>query len=175
MLLMTEGRGQQAIPKVNYWLLHLGESEEDNGDGENKEISEICRTETGIVLVKETPLTTPTPGQNELDSEAGKDTTSSSEVIPESQLSQGLGLDTNMVDNLFNELNEAEIQERRSKLEAERVEVECRARLLTEQTELEAKERQVVLMKKQIEELMEARKKAQEAPTVLNWVAIGDD
>ena len=173
---MTEGRGQRAIPKVNYHLLYSGESEDETGEQENIEVSELTdRRKPSTVLVEETPLTTPVQDIEEQDLEPGNSPSDITKVVPESQVRSDLDLDTNMADNLLNELNEVEIEERKSKVEEARVETECKARLLAEQIEVEAKERQVVLMKKQIEELMDAWKKAQESPAVLNWAAIGDD
>ena len=174
--LMTEGRGQRAIPKVNYLLLHMGESEDETGEQENLEVSELRdRRKPSIVLVEETPLTSPVQDIEEQDLEPGNSPSDITNVVPESQVRTNLDLDTNMADNLLNELNEAEIEERKSKVEEARVETEHKARLLAEQIEVEAKERQVVLMKKQIEELTDVWKKAQESPAVLNWAAIGDD
>ena len=60
------------------------------------------------------------------------------------------------------------MQNKRKQLEEEQLEMERQAKLLVEQVELKAKERQLSLMKKKIQELMEARQKAQTSCLVLN-------
>ena len=73
------------------------------------------------------------------------------------------------------ELTEAELQEKKEQLEKEQAEMDKRMRLLTAQAELEAKQRQMSLMKRKIDELMEARKKANSEPPVLNTELIAKD
>ena len=75
---------------------------------------------------------------------------------------------------LSEEIDETKLEEKRELIEKERAELEKRAKLLAEQTQLEAEERQLGLMKRKIDELMQARKRAAEAPSVLNPESIGE-
>ena len=139
-------------------------------------------------LVEETPL--PTPIDTELHS--------ADVVIPEMQDSKvsndgfetekDLDLELNKMagksdqhepPSLLDELNEVELEEqleaRRLAMEKEKAEVEKRAKLLAQQTRLEAEEHQLLIMKKQVSALMEARKKANESAPVWNEEVIGED
>ena len=83
-------------------------------------------------------------------------------VIPETQ-------SDNMASpqNLLSELTDAEMQVKRAQLDEEQKELEERACRITEEAKLEAKERQLVIMRKQVEALLQAKKEASESPVAL--------
>ena len=126
-------------------------------------------------LVRETPCLTPVEG---LLSDADRVV-----IVPETQVPSPESGDPpirsrseptdNMADNLLNELSEAEIREKEEAAEVEQVELEKRAAVLTKQVELEAKERQLVYLRKQITRLSEACKAANERDVVFNPEVLG--
>ena len=80
-----------------------------------------------------------------------------------------------MENNLHKELTEAELRAESERQDREHRELETRAKALAEQVKIEARERQLNLMKKQIDELAEARKKANESTPVENPEVVMDD
>ena len=172
---MSDSRGQRTVPKVNYLQLHsLGCTNDLESDSEDQEIQGKLINFKPInepeILVEETPLHTPVDIENlrknvdlDLDNSNLNDNIS---TVPETQ--------TNMSD-LQTELSETELQEKRDKLEQEQREVEQRAKCILEQTEIEAKERQLTIMRKQIDQLLQARAEASAQPPVPSLDALGDD
>ena len=74
--------------------------------------------------------------------------------------------------SLMDKLDEANLEAWCLAMEKERQETEKRACRIVEQTKLEAEERQLNLLKNQINELLDAHKKANEAPPVWNDMAL---
>ena len=178
----SEGRPARASKKkINYGLFHeVGRTEVDSDSGGEIDFDKNTSFVPigGAPLVEETPLNTPINVQ--IIDETGVI------VVPESQIdprelgdNQNLDLDprkSNMEgSSLHDELTEAQLKEKREQLDKEHEEMERRAKIITEQTKLEAKERQVQLMKKKIDELLELRKKAKESDPVLNQEVQLDD
>ena len=182
-VIQTEGRpSREAKKRINYDLFNKFGTTQEVGDTRSRSTSESSKNESDKhfilitvdnkgteVLVRETPLTTPinipvTPP--------------SDKVIPETQSPLNNLHDSIMADqnekNLLEELNEADIASKREAIKNERIETEKKAKLLAEQTRLEAEERQLQLMKRKLDELMQARKKANESPQVWNEDTIGD-
>ena len=97
------------------------------------------------MLVEDTPCNTPG---------AGNTSPISTHIIPETQINspvQGV-----VMSSIQEEITEAEPKQRKEAVEKEQKELEQRARVLTAQTEMEAKQRQLNLMRRQIEKLQEA-------------------
>ena len=113
-------RARWDVPKVNYLALHTGQGADNSHSSDSDSELDQINFKKGrfepikdpVVLVAETPLDTP--------------------VIPETQ-------STDM--SLMDEISEAKLAEDRERLEKEEVELAARARALTEQTKLEAKQR----------------------------------
>ena len=72
-------------------------------------------------------------------------------------------------------MTEAELEERNRITDEENANLEKKARLLAQQVEVEAKERQISLMKCKIDELLQAHQTANENPVVLNPSAVQGD
>ena len=185
LTLMSEERPQWDLKRVDYRCLHSsgwteeGETEPDldldlQQDGKEHFCSGVGDHQA---LVRETPCLTPVEGLlSDMDRVV---------IVPETQVPSPESGDLpirsrsestdNMADNLLNELSEAEIREKEEAAEAEQVELEKRAAMLTKQVELEAKERQLVYLRKQITRLSEACKAANERDVVFNPEVLGDD
>ena len=198
-------RARRDRQKVDYARLHdtgHGSSEEisdSNSECSNLFVNKQTRSRPGgkrsdqdgnnKVLVSETPLNTSEFGNNR---NSLNSSLNSIHMVPESTASVSkhnsseshIDLD-NIADvgdnantpsnNLQDEIIEAEMEHRFQAAEEERLELQRRASVLAKQMEVEAKERQVLYMKKQIDKLMEARKVANENDPVFNPMAVGDD
>ena len=128
--------------KHNYWKLHNSGKESELESGSEIESEEGNK---GKVLVEDTPCNTPG---------AGNTSPISTHTIPETQINspvQGA-----VMSSIQEEITEAEPKQQKEAVEKEQKELEQRARVLTAQTEMEAKQRQLNLMRRQIEKLQEA-------------------
>ena len=179
---ITEGRpAREAKKKINYDLFNeFGRTRESDRSRASLESSEQGASFKPIersigeseILVRETPLTTPT--DNNLGSAAP--------IIPKAQetgneIELNRSHDSNMADpndkSIFEEISEVDIETRCLAIEKEKQEMEKKAKLLADQVCLKVEERQLQLMKKQVQELMDAKKKASEAPSIWNLEALG--
>ena len=166
------------VPRINYNAYHnsgsrfeVDEAVHDRikhfwpqNSGTSSENSEITSNmaeggEGNQVLAKETPLGT--PGGSPAGSGEGDETIVRDSVSPNN--------------SLWTEMNEAEREERNRQLEEEQLEWKRKLNMLAEQTRLEAKERQVALMKQKWEELVKARETTTKTVPVLNEQVLSDD
>ena len=131
-------RPHRDIPKRDYFALHSGRSGSES-DGEVQDLSDnrFKPIDNPEVFVAETPLNTPT--------------------VPETQTSTM---------SLQDEMNEATLAKEKERLDKEEIELAARAKALSEQMKLEARERQVSLLRNKIEKLQEAWKKANESTQI---------
>ena len=179
---MSGQRPKRDVKKCNYRQLHFSgttnsdsEPEVDldcenwDSDAGKKKLRLLDQAE---ILAEDTPQLTP----NESYINSNISSPASVTVIPESLTGDNRSrssVETNMVDNnLHDELTEAELEERNRIADEENANLEKKARLLAQQVEVEAKERQIVLMKCKIDELLQARQTANENPAVLNPSAV---
>ena len=128
---MSSERPKRGVPKINYFALHSGRSGSESGSDIEVEVglsvnnrdSNFKPLNNTEVLVAETPLQTPT--------------------IPETQETM----------SLQEEMDEAKLVEEQNRLDQEQAELAARAKALSETMKLEAKERQISLLKDQIAKL----------------------
>ena len=113
------------------------------------------------------------------DMETGQEPVGGEHVVKETPLltqpEEIEGDNTTVPSSLADELTQAQLQERQEELDDEENRLRRQADRLAAETAIEAKERQISLMKKQITDLMVARQRAQAQPSVLSPTMLGDD